>query len=428
LITLLPFPAVFGFFQNIIVLDDGEPLPAARLIQKARRLTGLGLGEMVIMLFVLLGFALAVLLNWTTVCFAVPQLGQMLLGIDSVFTRSGFHLFNSTFLATMVGLTYLSVDPLVKTAFALRCFYGDSLQTGEDLKAQLKRFILEAKTAVAILLLTLSLAGATGLRAAEAAPPPAAPSPSAPAPAVSPPDLDQSINEVIHQNKYMWRRPRGQNTDTADEGVIGQFVARVRAMLAKMLTTLWGWLRDLLEKLLPAMGGGSASGFSMFSAVTPLQILIFSLLAIVICTLVVFFIRHWKNRRRAHPVVHSAALPAAPDLTDENVGAEQLPEDGWMKLARELLERGEYRLALRAFYLAGLAHLAGHNLISLAKFKSNRDYERELRRRSHAFPELPPAFCEMVGTFERVWYGRHEASLELVGEFTSQVEKLQGRH
>ena len=75
---------------------------------------------------------------------------------------------------------------------------------------------------------------------------------------------------------------------------------------------------------------------------------------------------------------------AVPDLNEESVTADQLPEDGWLQLARELMERGELRLALRASYLAGLAHLGHRELIHLARHKSNRDYDRELHRRARA--------------------------------------------
>jgi hypothetical protein len=111
-------------------------------------------------------------------------------------------------------------------------------------------------------------------------------------------------------------------------------------------------------------------------------------------------------------------------LTDENVSAEQLPEDGWTRLARELLERGELRLALRAFYLASLASLADRNLISLAKFKSNRDYERELERRGHSFPNLLTVFGENRLMFDRTWYGMHEATREVVNHFATNVDKI----
>jgi len=80
---------------------------------------------------------------------------------------------------------------------------------------------------------------------------------------------------------------------------------------------------------------------------------------------------------------------------------------------------------MRAFYLASLAHLAGRNLVRLARFKSNREYERELRRRAHSFPELLAVFGDNISVFERIWYGTHEASLELVNQFASNVERLQ---
>ncbi|HXU76404.1 MAG TPA: DUF4129 domain-containing protein, partial [Methylomirabilota bacterium] len=120
----------------------------------------------------------------------------------------------------------------------------------------------------------------------------------------------------------------------------------------------------------------------------------------------------------------SVPIPAAPDLTDENLAADQLPEDGWTRLARELLERGELRLALRAFYFASLAHLAGRNLIRLVKSKSNREYERELGRRGHAFPQLLAVFGENVSVFDRSWYGLHEVNNELVRRFAENVDRL----
>jgi hypothetical protein len=63
-------------------------------------------------------------------------------------------------------------------------------------------------------------------------------------------------------------------------------------------------------------------------------------------------------------------------------------------------------------------------LISIARFKSNRDYENELRRRSHAFPELLPVFGANVLALERIWYGRHDVDDEVVREFASNVDKI----
>jgi hypothetical protein len=123
-------------------------------------------------------------------------------------------------------------------------------------------------------------------------------------------------------------------------------------------------------------------------------------------------------------VAEPSPVPAVPDVSDENIGAEQLPEDGWIQLGRELMERGELRLALRAFYLAGLAHLAGRSLVTLARFKSNLDYERELARRGHAFPGLPEVFRENVSVFDRVWYGAHAVTPGTVEQFTQNLDRI----
>jgi len=71
----------------------------------------------------------------------------------------------------------------------------------------------------------------------------------------------------------------------------------------------------------------------------------------------------------------------------------------------------EWRLALRALYLATLAGLAADGLISLAKFKTNLDYERELRRRALTRHELVARFAARRKMFEDVWYG-HAAPVE----------------
>jgi uncharacterized membrane protein YuzA (DUF378 family) len=54
-----------------------------------------------------LAFGLYVFLNWTTVCLVLPGLVKMLFGAGSIFTRSPLSLLNTTFLAAMLGLTYL---------------------------------------------------------------------------------------------------------------------------------------------------------------------------------------------------------------------------------------------------------------------------------------------------------------------------------
>jgi hypothetical protein len=106
------------------------------------------------------------------------------------------------------------------------------------------------------------------------------------------------------------------------------------------------------------------------------------------------------------------------------VAADQLPEEGWSRMARELLERGEWRLALRALYLASLAHLAQRNLVTITRSKSNQDYLRELDRKAHALPEVAQLFAENVSTFDCVWYGLHAVDEGKVEAFAGNVERI----
>jgi len=425
LIPALPFAWVYAFFQNLTALAGSEPGELRAVVKKSARQAALWPRQNHVVLTILLGFGLYVFLNWITVCLVLPGLGKTLLGLESVFTRSVWSLVNTTFFTAMFGLTYLAVDPMVKAVYALRCFYGESLASGEDLKAELRQFALPARQMAAGLLLALVLSGTALAKAAEAAPP-GAPVPVlrvSPA-SVSPPELDRAIHEVLQQAKYAWRMPRERiQPAAAQPGFLGRLTQRVGKLLRKWLMGFLDWLREWVRKLFlrHREGEHNASGYSWIMF---LQILLYALVAAVVAGLVFLLWRIWRNRNRPAGAMASQPIQPAPDLADENLGAEQLPEDRWTKLARELLERGELRLALRAFYLATLAHLAERNLISLARFKSNRDYERELRRRGHSFPDLLALFGENVLVFDRIWYGWHEINGELVSRFAANVERI----
>ena len=70
---------------------------------------------------------------------ALPMLLKSLFGLETVFSRGGLAILNTTFFASMVGVTFLCVDPILKTLYVLRCFYGESIQSGADLRAELHR-------------------------------------------------------------------------------------------------------------------------------------------------------------------------------------------------------------------------------------------------------------------------------------------------
>jgi hypothetical protein len=250
--------------------------------------------------------------------------------------------------------------------------------------------------------------------------------------AVSPVLLSQSIDRVLQQRQFAWRMPREKPVESdAEKGWLAravQFVVDlVRDAVKAAAHGLWQslkWVGRMFLKLwprsIPSQPGLSGWGSGLIYS---LQILLLLLLSLLVGFLVVLVFRACARRRRP-TVVLAEPVAARPDLTDENVAPDQLPEDGWLNLAREMMEEGNLRLALRAFYLASLAHLAAREMISIAIFKSNREYETELRRRARAVPEVQSAFSQNVAVFDRAWYGLHEVTSQALRDFQSNLARI----
>jgi hypothetical protein len=198
---------------------------------------------------------------------------------------------------------------------------------------------------------------------------------------------------------------------------LGDMIREAVKAIARGLGKALGWIVDMLSKLWPSHIPRQ-SGLSGWSSglLYSLQILLLFLIATLAGVLAVLILRAYRRHRRP-AVLLAEPVAARPDLSDENLAADQLPEDGWLNLAREMMEDGNLRLALRAFYLAGLAHLAAKEMISIAIFKSNREYETELRRRARAASEVQEAFSQNVAVFDWAWYGLNDVTQDALQHF-----------
>jgi hypothetical protein len=404
IVLVVPFGWVYSFYQNVTVLADSESVGIRKLVEKASKQSSLWILQNHTALGLGLLFALCVLLNWSLVAIVGPSLLRTLMGIETAFSRNPMAMLNGTFAGILVGLTYLCVDPILKCIYVLRCFYGESLQTGEDLKTDLRQFDATPKRIAVLLALAIGLAFCPTLQAAQAAQ------------EVSPAQLDHQIDEVLQQSKYDWKLP--EKTDEEEKGVVTRFFERVSQAIRDAIN----WVLETVERIIRWIfrsDKGPKAGFNWMRS----SLLLFILIAGAGILLVVLVIRSRRRAARAATAV-ATSLTHIPDINDEGIRADDLPEDGWTSLARQLMEKGDYRLAMRAYYLATLANLAQRNLVGIAHFKSNRDYENELRRRAHAIPELLGLFDENLRLLERTWYGRHNADQELVIRFASNVDRI----
>lgn len=395
LLVLIPFASVYAFYQNIMTARDGD-------FDAAKKQARVWQSQNWTLLAILFMLQFVVLVNIAAAILLAPYLAKMLLGIESAFSRSIAANFNTTFLAVTAGLTYLVTNPLAKAVYLLRYFYAESIETGEDLR------VAQAFLPVLLLLFVPVVLSAQ---------------PAPPAPTISVDQLNHSIDDVIHRPEFTWRLPRAPH----HEENANWFVRTTQSFLdatgrgirqiVRWIGQLFDWLAEKLNSLVP---GGKKSGADS----RKLHALLYTLL-VAVAALLSWLL--WRTLRPGKKARTSAAIPVAspiPDLNAADLEAGSQPLDQWMQLARDCVARQEFRLALRALYLASLAYLADRSLISIQRGKSNQDYARELRRKSRSSTEIIAAFAENVGTFERSWYGKHEVDRITLEQFENNLNRM----
>jgi hypothetical protein len=135
-IAVLPFAPLYAFYHNVSLISD-EERSFTKILITSWKLATLWPAQNSVLILILSLLALVIFLNIATAILVIPELLRMLFGIETPFTLSAASLLNTTFLAVTGALTYLCLNPLSKAVYVLRCFYGKSIVTGEDLKAEL---------------------------------------------------------------------------------------------------------------------------------------------------------------------------------------------------------------------------------------------------------------------------------------------------
>ncbi len=433
-VLTVPAGVAWMFFENVTALAATDDAAGDTLYRRSAREARRWPGPAHVALLLFSGLWLCVWINIASAFYVVPFLARTLLGLDNLFALSGWSGFNTTFLALVTAFTWLAIDPLVKSYHVLRTFYGEARITGEDLRLDIRRAATRGPmaaraTRAALVLVVAGLiagmsTGAGGLRA-QPAPAPAA---------VTPAEVDAALDTVLAERDFRWRLEPIPVADT-EAGKDGPIKAFVRAgvdwtkQMARDIGELVGRIRDWFDGLT-----GDKKKFTPkpqressprdYTAIT--RVLLYLLLGLCLLALVWVLWLGWKQQRRPAPRALGAA-PAAvppPDLNDDQLEASRLPTDEWLALARAQMALGEWRLALRALYLATLAGLGAQGLVTLARAKTNLDYERELTRRAAGRDALVAGFRARRLSFERVWYGRDTAAEPEVRAWLVELERV----
>lgn len=367
LLLPLPLPWLSAFFRNVALYAGlGRPDAAAA----ARRQSTYATRQNWAVLWIVILGSLLLFVNVLLAIVLLPQLGRSLLGIEGDLARLGNGIFNLTTLAVAAAITWLAVDPLLDAVYVLRCFYGESLVTGADLRAALK------KMAIVIFMIT-------SLRAQP----------------IDQKKLDQAIDQVVHEREFTWRSPRPEG-----EGPEGKWVGWYRStvkIVQEVRDLIWNKIKEWLTPDKERSGNGKDTAVNRKTMVALITLIV----GLIAAGMVVYFLRRTRRAVVAAQAVMAAEPPV--NLADESLTADRLPEAEWLRLADQWMEKGDFRMALKAMYLAALNYLSARDFVSVRRWKSGLDYRRELARRARSKPDLPRVFERSLAIFEQGWYGRH---------------------
>ena len=448
LFFVIPLGWIVAGLQNGVALaysGNTRKRPLRRLVGDSFRLSHDDWAQNHALLLLFLFVALFTWINIVATAITVPTLIKAFFGVESVFTVSPTAaVLNSTFFLGTFVLTHLVISPMLKAAYVLRCFYSESRTTGDDLLSRLaasekrrkkKRERSERSpsttgarsTKAALVLLTLFCLGSTGgiaeENAATAGGADALGTP--PAAEVDRDALREQITETLEQKKYQWQLSR--NVLEAGEGAeeqswLSKRVREIADATREAMESFSEWVEEAFERWSredrPRVRPPSGGDFSFFDEIS-------SALSVGLVVLVLGLVAWlgwlaYRHHKSAAKVKVEESASESIDLQSEEIVASQLPEDEWIRLARDQIERGDGRLAVRALFLACLANLGEAGVLKIERFKSNRDYRIELARRARKRATLLAAFEENTRIFERVWYGGHPVTDGVVESYLAR--------
>jgi hypothetical protein len=401
--ALVPFAWAVAFFRNVgLFAALGDPNPGISARSQAVLWTRQNWG----ILGILFGAAFVLFLNLLVLFVLLPGLVRSFLGIEGDLARLGLLVLNRTTVALAVAIVWLAIDPILEAAYVLRCFYGASLQSGEDLQAAFRRAVAIA----ALLIVSIGLAPGRAL----------AQNPEAPSQTIDPVRLERSIDEVIRRREFTWRSAPQEETNDKEREWPGWIQSALRSIRDGV-----DWIFDQIKKWFDSVAKNSRDATP--KGERPPVILWSALIAVALVGgVVALFLRRRRDKTADVSAVEPIVNPV--NLEDESVTADQLPESSWRALADEWLAKGDYRLAMRALYLAGLNFLGERGLVSIQRSKTGLDYRRELERRARATtgvrPEVATVFESNNALFERGWYGRHVVERAHIESFATGLDEI----
>lgn len=202
--------------------------------------------------------------------------------------------------------------------------------------------------------------------------------------------------------KYSKGKNRGGNGDSGDGGGKGNSESRESAEYSESTE---------IEIDPPTINTTSWTGMSGLGY-------FFLILGIIALVIVLFLLLRKANFNRN-------TKKLAPEEEEEEPEAIEIPKSELELLLEAAIQKGDYREAIRIWFIFLIKELRNKNWIVWERKKTNAHYLREMSERTHY-----SAFSTAVRYFELVWYGKRQLSPEeyralepLFSQLLKEVEK-----
>lgn len=390
-IAVVPYPWVAAFLRNVGLAAVerergfvGEAWRVGRADTRAHSVALLILSLTWLLLFV----------NLLVLWIVVPLLLKSFFGVETEFTRLASRLMNATTFGVTAVVTFAALEPVSGALAAVRAFYAKALRGGEDLRSALRRI------AAGVMVGLLLLGSAAPLPAQEQV--------------IDKVALDRQIDDVLRDPEFAWKMPKapGEKADTS--------------WLRDMFTAIgrWAqWFYDFYKRLFPDAPPGGDPGALKWSV--DARLLQWAMIGAAVlatgCVVMILLSRRKEKGKKTAPV---AVAVSNVNLEDENVSAEQLVEDEWLRMADKCAADGDFRLAMRALHLAGLRYLGEKGFVTLQPAKTGMEYGRELARRLRDTPVAIEGYGSGLRQYEGVWYGFGTAGPDTYQELRGTWEAM----
>lgn len=202
--------------------------------------------------------------------------------------------------------------------------------------------------------------------------------------------FSQVKEKKVHYDERVITQKKFNTKKIEDYKNNDDFIYTVEKREPSWLENLWNWLKRMFKRALRYIFSDIEPAVGFFRTVL-------KILPYIIAGLTLFFIIKFFLKVNSRSIANSETTKSQVEISEEEslMNDKNLPQ-----LIEKAILKGNYRLAIRYYYLLALKKLSDDKLINWQQEKTNEDYINELTKNN-----LSNDFKNITFIYDYVWYG-----------------------